>query len=108
MLVTLLIGVAVVGAGQLLRSTLASAAKALLEAADMETTLEQQANNQPSSPSLAFFGGIRNLPGNLSHYSRNPVPEKRGSTCSMHLVDRPSSSIGSVSVKASYSRPIAK
>jgi hypothetical protein len=104
MFVTVLIGVAMIGAGQLLRNILASTAKALLEAADMETTLEQQALNPHSSPSLAFLGGIRNLPSNLWHHSDRPVPDKSGSTCPTQQVSRPSGSIRSVS----YGRPIAK
>jgi hypothetical protein len=108
MLVTLLIGLAVVGAGQLLRGALARAAKALLEAEDMEQTLEDQANNAALSPSPAFSGSIRNLPGNLWHLSRSSVREKGWSTCLMQQVGRPISPIGSVSVRASYSRPRTK
>jgi hypothetical protein len=108
MFVTVLIGMAVVGAGQLLRNSVASTAKALLEAADMETTLEQQALNPPSSPSLAFFRSICNLPSNLWHHSKRPVLDKRASTCYMQQVDRPSGSIRAVSVRASCSRPYSK
>jgi hypothetical protein len=102
MLVTVVIGAAIVGAGQLLRKTLASTAKALLEVADMDTTLEHQANYSPSRPPVNFFGGIRSLPGNVRHHSRDYASAKRGPTFSQ--VGRPGGSISSVS----YVRPIAK
>jgi hypothetical protein len=78
MLVALLIGVSVVVAGQLVRSALASAAKALLEASDMDATLEYQANNSSSSPAFVSSRRSRDLPGNLWHLSRRSVPHKNG------------------------------
>jgi len=108
MLVTLLIGVAVVGAGQLLRNALANTVKALLEVGDMDATLEHQANNPRSSASLIFSRNVRNVPGDLRHFPSNSVSQTRGSTCSMQQVDKSSSSIGSVPAIASYRRPIAK
>jgi hypothetical protein len=104
MLVTLLIGMAAVGVGQLLRSTLANTAKALLEVGDMEATLEHQARNRRSSASLFFSGNVRNVPGNLRHFPSNSMTTKRGATCSTQQVDKSSSSIGSVPATASCRR----